>query len=168
MPGRKSDPPSEEWDPRNVLFNQSKLGINIASYLSEWRQKQNDVELAALLFSGAAYQDPTYIHANLLTYLQALEILHRESYKLDRIPDPETRRDAIKTLRAAVPASLGQPLQSQIQEQLAFIGSLALLDRLKHLFSLYPKSLAPLFRRGDADMELLKGYAEFPYALWRS
>ena len=119
------------------------------------------MEIAVLLFSGATYQDSTYIHTNLLTYIQALEILHRESFKIDRFPDSRLRKTTIKALRAAVPATLDKILQDQIKEQLSYIGSLTLLDRLKHLFSMYPKCLRPLFRRGDADMELLKDTRNF-------
>lgn len=161
VPGRKPDPSQGQRGSRHVLFNQSKLGPNIASYLKKWRETQDDVEIAILLFSGAAYQDTVHIHTNLLTYLQALEILHRESFKIDRFPDSKSRRDTIRSLRAAVPALLDELLQNQIRKQLGYIGSLTLLDRLKHLFSLYPKSLTPLFRRGNADMELLKDTRNF-------
>lgn len=160
VPGRKPDLPRRRGH-REVLFNQSKLGTKIESCLREWRRRQDRIELAVLLFSGATYQDAVYIHTNLLTYLQALEILHREFYKIDRFPDAATRKASIKALRAAIPTTLERVLQTQIKEQLGFIGSPTLLDRLKHLFSLYPKSLAPLFPCGDADMERLKDARNF-------
>lgn len=161
VPGRRHEPAPSQRDPRTALFNQSKLGASIPAYVKAWRERQDDIEIAVLLFTGAAYQDAVYVHTNLLTYLQVLEILHRESFKADRFPDPDARKATIKALRAAVPATLGETLQREIVEQLWFIGNLTLLDRLRHLFSLYPKSLSPLFRRGEADMVELKDVRNF-------
>jgi len=161
VPGRRPDPPTSRRGARDVLFNRPILGSNIANYLRAWRQKHDDIEMAILLFSGVAYQDTANFHTNLLTYLQALEILHRESFKLDRFPSPEARKATIKALRAAVPEMLGATLQDEIRDQIGYVGILTLLDRLKHLYSLYPKSLSPLFRRGDKDMVLLKDTRNF-------
>jgi hypothetical protein len=146
---------------KDALFNQTKLGERIGEYLKAWRQKHEIIDVAVLLFSGAAYQDAIYVHTNLLTYLQALEVLHRECFEIDRFPDADARRATLAALRDAVPATLPPPLQSEIREQLAYIGSLTLLGRLKHLYSLYPKTLRPLFHRGEADMTALKDARNF-------
>jgi hypothetical protein len=102
-----------------------------------------------------------YIHTTLLSYLQALEVLHRESFSTDRFPDKKTRKATLKALRDAVPTTLDPALQQQLKETLAFVGSVTLLDRLMHLYSLYPKSLRPLFPGGDTEMILLKDVRNF-------
>jgi hypothetical protein len=159
VPGRKS--PSEKISASEVLFNQKKLGAKIGKRLKGWRQKYERVDLAVLIFSGVAYQDSSFIHANLLSYLQSLEVLHRELFKADRFPDEKTRKETIAVLRKAVPESLGTELQKEIRESLGYIGAVTLVDRLKALYALYPNSVGPLFRRGDTDMNLLKDVRNF-------
>jgi len=146
---------------RDALFRQSTFSDKIEERLRGWRQKHDQVDLAILIFSGAAYQDSAYVHTNLLTYLQGLEVLHRELYKADRFPDEATRKATLKALRDAIPKTLDPSLQKELSDSIQFIGAVTLLDRLKQLFSLYPKSLTPLFRRGDDDMGLLKDVRNF-------
>ncbi|EIG59000.1 hypothetical protein Bra1253DRAFT_03720 [Bradyrhizobium sp. WSM1253] len=146
---------------RDALFRQSTFSDRIEERLRGWRQKHDQIDLAILIFSGAAYQDSAYVHTNLLTYLQALEVLHRELYKADRFPDDEARKATLKALRAAIPKTLDPSLRKQLSDSIQFVGAVTLLDRLKQLFSLYPKSLTPLFRRGGDDMGLLKDVRNF-------
>jgi len=161
VPGRRADSPRGRSQRADALFNQSKMGTKIGEYLRAWREKYEIIDKAVLLFSGAAYQDTVYIHTNLLTYLQALEVLHRELFEIDRFPDDKARKTTISALRAAVPGTLPSQLQREIKDQLGYIGSPTLLDRLEYLYSLYPTTLRPLFRRGDADMTLLKDARNF-------
>ena len=146
---------------RDVVFRQVALGDKTEKCLKRWRAQHNRIDLAILIFSGAAYQESVYVHTNLLTYLQALEVLHRELYKADRFPNKATRQATLAALRAAIPASLDASLQKELSDSIQFIGAVTLLDRLKQLFALYPKSLAPLFQRGEADMVLLKDVRNF-------
>jgi hypothetical protein len=153
VPGRKAS--DSEKRPRvDALFSQSKLGDKIGERLKAWRQQHDLIDLAILIFS-------VYTHTNLLSYLQALEVLHRELFKRDRFPDARARRATIAALRAAVPTTLPADLQSELKESLGYVGSVTLLDRLKDLFSLYPKSIGPLFPGGEADMVLLKDVRNF-------
>jgi hypothetical protein len=162
VPVRKQASARSQRDPWQILFSQSKLGSRIGYYLKAWREKQQCIGIAVLLYTSTVYKDSLYTHINLLTYLQALEILHREFFKIDRFSTPEDRKETIKKLRAAVPMTLSETLRNEIAEQIGnVIGSLTLLDRLKHLYSLYPKSLSPLFRRGAADLTLLKEARNF-------
>lgn len=161
VPGRHPETVKRRRSPREQLFSHSKLGDDVSRLLKAWRTEQERIEIAVLLFTGNAYQDAGYIHIHLLSYLQALEILHRETLKSDRFLTREARRKTIAALRASIPADLGEELRNEICSQMAFVGSLTLLDRLKHLLSLYPKSLKPLFSRGDQDMMLLKNVRNF-------
>jgi len=161
VPGRNPDASRKRRGAREHFFNYSKLGDDAGHLLKAWRTGQEKIEIAVLLFTSNAYQDAGYIHIHLLSYLQALEILHRETLKSDRFQTADSRRQTISALRAAIPSDLGDELRKEIYGQLAFVGSLTLLDRLKHLLSLYPKSLRPLFARGDMDMMLLKNVRNF-------
>jgi len=160
VPGRKAPTPGNTKR-SEILFNQSKLGDKIGERLKAWRQQHDHVDLAILIFSGAAYQDSVYFHTNLLSYLQALEVLHRELFKKDRFPDAKTRKETIAALRNAVPSTLDPALQSEIKAGLGYVGSVTLLDRIKELYSLYSKSVGPLFPNGDADMAMLKDVRNF-------
>lgn len=160
IPGRKAS--NRDNSARvETIFTQSKLGEKIGERLKAWRQQHDLIDLAILIFSGAAYQDDVYTHTNLLAYLQALEVLHRELFKRDRFPDAAARRATIAALRGAIPTSLPADLQKELKDSLGFIGSVTLLDRLKDLLSLYPKSAGPLFLGGEADMALLKDVRNF-------
>lgn len=158
VPGRKVPTGSATPD---ILFTQAKLGDKIEQRLRTWRQQYDHIDLAILIFSGAAYQDSANFHTNLLSYLQALEVLHRELFKKDRFPDATTRKETIAALRKAVPTTLSPTLQGEIKAGLGYVGSVTLLDRLKELYSLYPKSAAPLFPQGDTDMTALKDVRNF-------
>ena len=160
LPGRRTTA-STSQTAENALFRQSTFSNCIEERLQGWRQQYDCMELAILIFTGAAFQDSVYLHTTLLNYLQALEVLHRESYSIDRFPDAQTRKTTIKTLRDAVPTSLNSKLQKQIKESLSFIGSVTLLDRLNQLYLLYPQSVGPLFKRGEADMAAIKDVRNF-------
>jgi hypothetical protein len=97
----------------------------------------------------------------LRSYLQALELLHREFFAAHRFPDETTRKDTLTALRKAIPSGLDKALRDAICQGIGFIGSLTLLDRLRSLYSTYPKSLTPLFPRGDDDMKFLKDTRNF-------
>ena len=114
-----------------------------------------------MLFRGAGYLNDVYVHTNTLTYLQALEVFHRQMYKGDKFPNATTRRTTLRTLRSAIPKSLDEGLRCEIAAGLAFVGSPSLLERLKYLFYKYPKCLKPLFPLGDEDMVLLKNARNF-------
>jgi hypothetical protein len=160
VPGRRTDT-SGRRRAGDALFNQTKLGDRIGEYVKAWRENHRNVELAVLLFTGAAYQDAIYVHTNLLIYLQALEVLHRELYKADRFPDADSRKATIAALRAAVPRTLPVALQTLLRNGIGYLGSLTLLERLNGLYVLYPRSLGPLFRRGGDDMVRLKDARNF-------
>ena len=147
------------------LFDQSKLGTRIGVYLRAWREQQDKTEIPTLLFTAADYQSQTYIHVNLLAYLQALELLHREFFDSHRFPDEKTRRDTLKALRKAIPSSLDEKLRRALSDQLGFIGALTLYDRLQELFRTYQKSVTPLFPRGDDDMILLHTLVIFSHTM---
>ena len=93
VPGRKPDPSQGQRGSRHVLFNQSKLGPNIASYLKKWRETQDDVEIAILLFSGAAYQDTVHIHTNLLRIYKHWKFYIANPSKSTGSPNFKSRRD---------------------------------------------------------------------------
>jgi hypothetical protein len=161
VPGRRSESVDGRRRPSDILFTQLKLGEKIGERMKAWRARFDALDLPVLLFSGAAYQDAIYIHTNLLTYLQALEVLHREFFEVHRFPSPEARSATLAALRAAIPMILPEELRGELSDQLGFIGAPTLLDRLKQLYRLYPKSLGPLFRGGNADMTLLKEARNF-------
>jgi hypothetical protein len=161
VPERKWEVPKRRRYERSVLFNQSKLGTKIGKRLKEWRQKQDVVDMAVLLFRGAGYLNDVYVHTNTLTYLQALEVFQRQMYKGDKFPNAPTRRTTLKTLRRAIPKSLDEALRRELAEGLGFVGSPSLSERLKCLFHRYPKCLKPLFPLGDEDMVSLKNARNF-------
>jgi hypothetical protein len=146
---------------RVVLFNQSKLGKKIGKRLKEWRAKQDKIGMTVLLFRGACYLYDVYIHTNVLTYLQALEVFHREMYKGDKFPNAAARKSTLKALRDAIPSALDATLRRELAEGLSFVGSQSLLERLKVLFHKYPKCLEPLFPHGDKDLAFLKNVSNF-------
>lgn len=158
---RKWEAPNRGRYHRLALFNQSKLGATIGKRLKAWRQKQEVVDMAVLLFRGAAYLEDVYIHTNTLTYLQALEVFHRQMYKGNKFPNAPIRRSTLKALREAIPKNIDLALQRELKEGLSFVGSPSLLERLKQLFYRYPKCLKPLFPNGDEDMALLKNVRNF-------
>jgi len=160
LPGRKESGASR---PRRggPFFDQAKLGGKIGDYLKAWADRQQQIEIPMLLFSAAYYQAQSYVHANLLSYLQALELLHREFFDAHRFPDEKTRKDTIDSLRKAIPGDLDKELREALSQGIGFIGSLTLLERLRGLYSAYRKSVTPLFPRGDDDMKFLKDARNF-------
>jgi ApeA-like protein/HEPN superfamily Apea-like protein len=156
VPERRWEMPERKHFRSDVLFNRSRLGAEIGARLKAWREKQDTINLAVTLFRGAGYLRDVYIHTNVLTYLQALEVFHREFYKIDRFPSRRARNDTIDALREAIPKTLDPALREDISQGLGNIGAPSLLDRLKFLYRQYPKCLKPLFPRGDEDMGLLR------------
>jgi hypothetical protein len=144
----------------DILFNRSRLGRKVGTRLKAWRDKQDAIGLAVTLFRGAGYLHDVYVHTNVLTYLQALEVLHRELYKADRFPTRQDKKDTLKKLRAAIPKTLPSALQKDISDGLGQVGNLTLKDRLKALFQLYPKCLTPLFPR-EKDLDALRHARNF-------
>ncbi|MEH2561813.1 HEPN domain-containing protein [Bradyrhizobium sp. AZCC 2289] len=161
VPERKWEVPRRRPYHRLGLFNQSKLGPNIGLRLKEWRERQDTIDMTVLLFRGARYLNDVYIHTNTLTYLQALEVFHRQMYKGDKFPNAATRKTTLKALRKAIPKDLDETLQRELEVGLSFVGSPSLLERLKCLFHRYPTCLKPLFPGGDEDMALLKNARNF-------
>jgi hypothetical protein len=160
--GRNSHQHNEDGlHPRGALLTQSKLGTKLAEYVKAWRQRHDTIGIAVLLFSGTTYEDDGYGHTHLLTYLQVLEIIHRESFRTDRFPSQKMKKSTLSALREAVPKILTAALQKQIAEQIGFIGTLTLLDRLNHLYSIYKRSLHSVFPAGEADMKVLKDTRNF-------
>jgi hypothetical protein len=161
VPGRRTDDGRQPRPITQILFTKSKLGSKLAEYLQVWRQKYETIEIPILLLTGTVYEDNGYIHSRILSYLQALEVLHRALYGGDRFPDRETRKGTLEALRGAIPANLDPTLSTAIKQQLAMVGELTLLDRLKDLLGRYSVSLHPLFPDHDADMELLRHVRNF-------
>lgn len=146
---------------RDILFNQSKLGDKIGERLKAWREKQGTIDVSVLLYRGTCYLRDVYVHTNVPTYLQALEVFHRELYNDDKFPNADAKKCALKPLRAAIPPTLEQALRKEISDRLSFIASATFLERLKLLFQRYPKCLSPLFPRGDEDLKSLKEARNF-------
>jgi ApeA N-terminal domain 1 len=161
VPGRRVETSGQRRRVTEVLFTRSKIEDRLEEYFRNWRRHYETIEMPVLLFTGTAYDRSDFIHSRLLSYLQALEVLHRELFGGNRFPDKETRRETIKVLKDAIPAGLDPTLRTSIEQQLAFVGELTLLDRLKDLFGRYRKSLDPLFPDPDADMELLRDARNF-------
>jgi len=161
VPGRRTEAAIKNRRVGEVLFTKSVLGDRIGSCVEAWRRKYDDVEMPVMLFTGTAYQSDAFLHSQLLTCLQALEVLHRDLFEGSRFPDKNTRKETIKALRWAIPGTLDPGLRDEISQQLGFIGDLTLLDRLKVFLNLYSQSLRPLFPAGDLDMALLKDVRNF-------
>jgi hypothetical protein len=161
VPGRRTDSGRQPRRMTQILFTKSRLGSKLSEYLQVWRQKYETIEIPILLFTGTVYDDSGYIHSRILSYLQALEALHRALFGGNRFPDKDTRSHTLKALRGAIPADLDPNLRTAIEQQLAFVGELTLLDRLKDLLRRYSESLRPLFPGHDADMELLRDVRNF-------
>jgi ApeA N-terminal domain 1 len=138
-----------------------QIGKGIGKRLKEWRKKHDTIDMAVLLFRGACYLHNVYIHTNVLTYLQALEVFHRQMYKGDKFPNAAVRKSTLKALRRAIPTHLDSTLRAELSKGLSFVGNSSLVDRLKDLFHRYPKCLGPLFPRGDEDMVRLKDVRNF-------
>ena len=161
VPERKWEVPKRPRYHRDILFNQSKLGDKIGERLKEWRDKQDIIDVSVLLFRSACYLHDVYIHTNVPTYLQALEVFHRELYDDDEFPNANAKKSAVSALRAAVPKSLDPALQDEICQRLSYIGSATYMERLQLLFGRHPKSLRPLFPRGDEDLKSLRKARNF-------
>lgn len=161
VPGKVKEDRLAQSSPSTKLFTQSKLGKNLGRYVKGWRKAHKSLAIPILLYSGTTFQESTYSHANLLTYLQALEVLHRERFQLDKFPNKKSRKLAMKALRAAVPSSLKPKLKDEIIKQLSFIGSLTLLDRLNHLYDLHRAPIAGIFPNKEKDMSQLKEVRNF-------
>ncbi|MGA2733922.1 MAG: HEPN domain-containing protein [Syntrophobacteraceae bacterium] len=143
-----------------VLFTFSKLGLKVGKYLRAWREKNDLIETVITLFM-ASYYLRAFTHVNLLMYLQALEVLHSILFNGSRFPDKGTKRITLRLLREAIPANIPKSLQKEIHQQIGLIGSVPLVDRLKHLYNLYPRSIRPLFPAYEDDMRLLKEARNF-------
>ena len=161
VPERKWEVPKRPRYHRGILFNQSKLGDKIGERLKEWRDKQDIIDVSVLLFRGACYLRDVYIHTNVPTYLQALEVFHRELYDDDEFPNANAKKSAVTALRAAIPTSLDRALQDELCQRLSYIGSATYMERLQLHFRRYPKCLGPLFPRGDEDLKLLRNVRNF-------
>jgi hypothetical protein len=161
VPERKWEVPKRPRHHRGILFNQSKLGDKIGERLKEWRDKQDIIDVSVLLFRGACYLQDVYIHTNVPTYLQALEVFHRELYDDDEFPNANAKKSAVLAFRAAIPKSLDRALQDEICQRLSHIGSATYMERLQLLFRRYPKCLGPLFPRGDEDLKPLRNARNF-------
>jgi hypothetical protein len=140
VPERRREVPKRNRYRPQVLFDQARLGKALAKCLREWRQHQNSIGTAVLLFRGACYLNDVYIHTNVLTYLQALEVFHRAAYKGDKFPNAGARKSTLSTLRKAIPKHLDATLRRELAEGLSYVGSPSLLDHLKSLFHKYPNA----------------------------
>ncbi len=146
---------------RDILFNQSKLGEKIGERLKAWREKQDKIDVSVLLFRSTYYLLDVYVHTNVPTYLQALEVFHRELYNEDKFSNADAKKRVLSELRAAIPATLEPALRDEISKRLSFIASATYLERLQLLFQRYPKCLSPLFPRGDTDLNSLRNARNF-------
>ena len=158
LPGWISHSELKRPNKSEILFTFSKLGSRVGDFLRAWREKYDVIEIAVMLFT-ASYYHKAYVHIDLLMYLQALEVLHRSIFTEERIgyfPDRGTKEITLKALRAAIPTALPNMLATKVSEQIGWIGSLTLIERLKYLYNLYPESIGPLFPNCDDDMTLLK------------
>lgn len=161
IPGRRGGPTSAPRHISELLFTTAKLGATLQQRLIAWHSVFAKIELAVVLFAGQYFQTDAFFHARLLANLQALELLHRELFNGSRFPDKATKKRTLAALRGAIPADLDPSLSSYLGEQIGYLGTLTLLDRLNHLFKTYPRTLTPLFPDGAADMKLLKDVRNF-------
>jgi len=65
---------------RDVLFFRSTLGSDLESVLANWNSLYEKADKAIQLFAGVDYQGDAFYSTKLLSYLQCLEVLHRELY----------------------------------------------------------------------------------------
>ena len=161
VPGTPKEPDVDPRGPHELLFTKSKLGPKLEQYLRAWRTNFEVVEISIVLFTGTMYQEGQYLHTRLLSYLQALEILHREVYGGCRFPDKKVWTATLRALKRAIPYFLDRELRDEISRQLSFVGTITLLDRLKALYRIYPQSLRQLFPDGEIDLTLLKNARNF-------
>ena len=140
----------------DTLLNQTKIGDNMPHFLKEWRHIYDKIGMSIIIFTGSYYQKNTYMHTTLLTYLQALEVLHRDTCGSSRFPTQELKNETLQSLQNAIPESLPDELRDYIKNQINFVGAPTLADRLKDFFSRFPKSLEPIFHHGNDDMSRLK------------
>jgi ApeA N-terminal domain 1 len=161
VPERKWMLPKEKPYRSDILFNQSKLGAKIGERLKAWREKQDKIDVSVLLFRSTCYLRDVYVHTHVPTYLQALEVFHRELYNDDKFPNADAKKRALTPLRAAIPPNLDPALQKEISQRLSFIASATYLERLQLLFQRYPKCLQPLFPGGNKDLKSLRNARNF-------
>ena len=141
--------------PSGLLFDQSRLGPKFGDYLKAWREKQDKIEeIPILLITAPDFHPQSYIHANLLSYLQGLELLHREFFDAHRFPDDNTRKSTINALREAIPSDLNEELKDALSQGLGFIGGLTLFDRIQQLYSFYPKKSYSSISQGHRRSEV--------------
>lgn len=130
----------------------------IGDYLQAWRKNYELIEIVISLFVSSYYIE-AHSHVNLLMHLQALEVLQRTLFDTDRLgifPDKKTKKSTLEALRSAIPLDLPPLLSMKIFESIGLIGQITLVDRLKYLYDLFPKSINPIFPSCDEDMKLLK------------
>jgi hypothetical protein len=84
VPGRRDPASIARQNHDYILFTKGQLGNRLAGCLRSWRENYEGLMNAMLLFAGTSYQSDSYIHARLLAYLQALEVLHRERFTASR------------------------------------------------------------------------------------
>jgi hypothetical protein len=161
VPGRRQSDLSGAHRGWFRLHTRSKLGDRLGRVLRTWRQRYDDLETVIALVSGAAYQEQAHTHVKLLAYLQALEILHRQRLGGSRFPNKDLKERTFTALRAALPQDLPETIRKDISQQISFIGSLTLVERLGGVFAQYPKTLGRLFKSPEGDMALLRDVRNF-------
>lgn len=161
VPGRRQSDLSGAHRGWLRLHTRSKLGDRLGGVLRTWRQRYDDLETAIALVSGAVYQEEAHTHVKLLSYLQALEILHRQTLGGSRFPNKDLKERTFTALRTALPQDLPEPIRDAISQQISFVGSLTLVERLEGVFARYPKTLGRLFKRPEQDMALLRDVRNF-------
>ena len=62
----------------------------------------------------------------------------------------------MKALRNAIPKNLDANFQKELANQISFVGSPTLLDRLLQLYDIHREVLSPLFPDREKDMKELK------------
>jgi hypothetical protein len=142
---------------RDVLFFRSTLGSHLESVLANWNSLYEKADKAIQLFAGVDYQVDAFYSTKLLSYLQCLEVLHRELYPEESpFPSKDIWQKTLDTLRKALPEELKPELRSELSKSLGFFGQMTLVQRLLALYDRSPTSLSQLFPDREGDMKFLK------------
>lgn len=155
FPGMRRE---DESDARNreILFSYGRLGAKLGPALSKWRRGFDVLETPFTVFAGTFFQTDAFIHTKLLAYLQAIEVLHRKLHPGGRFTNDLEKAKVVQALKSAVPQTLPEETWQSIANYVQQVGEWSLLDRLKALYGVYPKTFGSLFPNGVKDLRELR------------
>jgi hypothetical protein len=136
------------------LFTQPQMGAAYAKVLRGWFAKYDNLEPVISLRVALLSQPEKYREFEFLTYVQALEALHRRTRPARTIVNKKRFSTLRRKLVAVIPDTW--QAKSEFVDRLAHLNEISLAARLKDLFAYDDQLVSKLFADAKKDIALIK------------